>query len=181
MGDIHPRREHIPGGNTRGGRSALLGHAAGSVRNQGAAEHWTGKSRHESNRELLRDVLKRSVPARADLENWQRLLLNSDLLVVQERQTESRETVVNRGCPRPVPAVGRAQPTWNKSTASWDRYSMNSPCRRSVPDCRARHKEGHRRHCECLEVECRAVMAVPNPSYTAAVSKTVQFVGEIAR
>ena len=30
-----------------------------------------------------RNVLKRSVPARADLENWQRLLLNSDLLVVQ--------------------------------------------------------------------------------------------------
>ena len=28
-----------------------------------------------------RDVLKRSVPARADLENWRRLLLNSDLLV----------------------------------------------------------------------------------------------------
>ena len=29
-----------------------------------------------------RDVLKRSVPARADLESWRRLLLNSDLLVV---------------------------------------------------------------------------------------------------
>ena len=31
-----------------------------------------------------RDVLKRSVPARADLENRRRLLLNSDLLVAQE-------------------------------------------------------------------------------------------------
>ncbi len=29
----------------------------------------------------LRDVLKRSVPGRADVESWRRLLLNSDLLV----------------------------------------------------------------------------------------------------